>query len=67
MPCGLKTPPRLVRPGFVDEVVCGLGVLAGEGDLMDRQACALVQTTGGGIDDPGFSIKARQEAKPSNP
>lgn len=57
---------RLVLPGFVDEVAYGLGVLAGEGSLTDLQAHALVQTAAYGIDDPEFSIKARQGGEPSN-
>jgi hypothetical protein len=54
-------------PGFVDEVAYGLGVLAGEGTLTDLQIRALVQTAGYGIDEPDFSIKARQGGEPSNP
>ena len=52
---------RLILPGFFDEVAYGLGVLAGEGDLTDRQARALVPTDEYGPDDPAFSVKARRE------
>ena len=52
---------RLILPGFFDEVAYGLGVLAGEGDLTDRQARALVPTDEYGPDAPAFSVKARRE------
>ena len=52
---------RLILPGFFDEVAYGLGVLAGEGDLTDLQARALVPTDEYGPDDPAFSVKARRE------
>ena len=58
---------RLMLPGFVDELAHGLGILAGEGALSDLQAHALIQTNGYRADDPDFSIKARQEGRPSNP
>ena len=50
---------RLVLPGFVDEVAYGLGVLAGEGTLVDLQSRALVHTEDYGAGDEAFSARAR--------
>lgn len=50
---------RLILPGFVDEVAYGLGILAGEGALEERQARARVQIDGYGVGDDAFSARAR--------
>jgi hypothetical protein len=54
------TNPKLLLPGYSDEVALGLGLIAGEGPLESLRRAARVDPGEAELDDPDFSAKIRQ-------
>jgi hypothetical protein len=54
------TNPKLLLPGYSDEVALGLGLIPGEGPLESLRRAARVDPGEAELDDPDFSAKIRQ-------
>jgi len=54
------TNPKLLLPGYSDEVALDLGLIAGDGPIESLRQAARVDQGEAGLDDPEFSAKIRQ-------
>ena len=58
---GLYTNPKLLLPGFSDEVALDLGLISGNGTIETIRRAALIEPTRTDLDDPQFSAKIRRQ------